>query len=605
MPAVPTVKPTGLGPASGTQGASPLADPPEPSPSKLEARLGALRDLRWASLASAVVALELLALSIPGVFVPGSGFIASFSVSAGFDAPPPWNQILLPPPVTSSAAGWAIASLVTLVGVVFGGVAFAYLVGAYRIVRRAAKEFSLPGAEKIGWAQWCLIGAVLTGVLYVITLGATWAFLITPPTGPVSPQAFIAGDRQGLAAAGGILALWMVLFVVLITTAYQVLSEIAAPGENRFATRRALDLMIVGSLFYFAIIATPFWNPAPFTATLDFFGSNSPEMVLLTLPAWIFLGLGAILLARTYGRDLSSTPSQSALSSPPALISPAAGGPAESTIVTLPSTGAQKPDHSTLGGRGVVWVMAVGVTLLVYAAPFAGTSFGELGHWSCVPGTRVANESVWYPVLIINAPYGGYANGTSAQIDPSGNGWETDTIGATSGNTTVLAVLNYWNIYTTHAALLPGPGADVPCTGPFVAQASSGNAHPMADFRLADPSNETDRGLPTNFNVSVFSNGSAESAVFNASYTVPTAAPYDNCNGASGVTARWTAYSEYVRFQIPFSWAGKPELVGVTQYALANYTYSTTATGVFNMEDLKGEPSGFDSGLAFDREPCS
>jgi hypothetical protein len=583
---------------------TPPTDSSAHSPSKLEAQIGALGDLRWASLAGAVVTLELLALTIPGIFDPSAAFVASFSVNAAFSAPPPWNQILSPSPPTSSALGWAIVSSLILFGAIFGSVGFAYLYSAYRRVRRAVDESLLPGVRRIEWAMWCLVGAVLMVVLYLITLASTFAFLASPLTGASSPQAFIAGIRLDLAGAGAILALWLVVFVVLITSVFHIVSGIAAPEGNRAVSRRALDLMIVGSLFYFGIVVTPFWNPAPFTATLDFFGSHSPEMDLLTLPAWLLLSAGSLVLARAYGRDLSGLPSS--LSMLPASVGTTAMGPVDAGSATT-STHGPWARRSVFNNRAVAVTMAIGVALLVYAAPSTGSSFGELGHWGCVPGKLIANETVWYPVAIIDAPYEGNATGTVAQIDPSGNGWSTESSTATNGNTTVEAVLGDWNISTARTVLLSGAGADAKCNAPFLTQMATGEGQARATLGLAKPSNETDQGLPTDLNLSPLApfGGTAESAVFNASYTLPNMGQYENCPGVSGTFLQWSAYSESVQFQIPFTWNGTPERADVTLPDLTSYTYSTSATGVFYVEDLQGEPNSFGSGLAFDHEPCS
>lgn len=245
--------------------------------------------------------------------------------------------------------------------------------------------------------------------------------------------------------------------------------------------------------------------------------------------------------------------------------------------------------------------IAIGVAVLIYAAPSAGGSFGELFHAVCSPGALVANETLWIPQLIINAPYGGYANGSYTQLDPSGNAFEQESTGASNGNTTISAVKGQWLVFLAHTGFALGPGANAPCQGPYVAQ-QTGPMNSYIIFELSKPSAVSDRGLPSNFTTGVSPGPVVGSVVFDAAYQTPTEATEEICGGPG--QAVWSTHSEIERFTVPFMWKGVREDVTTTVAALANYTYSTQAPGLYSAEDLGSQPNGFGSGLTFDYQPC-
>lgn len=173
-----------------------------------------------------------------------------------------------------------------------------------------------------------------------------------------------------------------------------------------------------------------------------------------------------------------------------------------------------------------------------------------------------------------------------------------------------------WNLSPISRVLVSGPGPSPQCptyevTGvPGVApwQQSSG----CGGCQQLGPGNESDAGVPTQFNMSLVGGSGLTSVIFHDAFVSANDGRVSTCGrGASEINVT----SRNLDFQIPFQTANGRVLIDSTAYGLGptsgpgfvmNFTYSFPADfGTWQIDNLTMGPNASGSGLAFSYAPCT
>lgn len=544
-------------------------------------------DLEDSSLLVTLLAGVLLFVTAVVAVVPGLAMGVYFSAQATPLVPPAWSS-LYPGVNAASAGGSAIAIALTVGMLLLVGGALAL---AYRGLRRLRAD-SLSRSEKerlsIQRATYLFGGVVAAAVLFVVWILVAFGIAVsTLPSSATSstPASFVSGAQVGLAILGGVLAMSFLLGAVLLVMFHRAVRFVVTKGSASPLSLDASVLIPFGAALYFAVVLTPYVDSSSFSTVLYIVGGTNGPWVWLTLPCWLFVTAGFLLLLRDwYGIRTGPSLSQDKVD----------------TVSRADSSRRRRPTRGAVTAVAVAFV----VTLGIFAAPSLGSSYGVVAHTVCVGGTVLAKETRWTPMVIVNSPYGGNATGSWTQIDPDGAGWDQWTISASNGSTNLEATVNNWTVYAAHTELLAGPGGDAPCQSPYLAVASGGPLGILVT-NLTSSTPFSDRNLPHEFNATFFTptlRGNVSSVFFSAGYGDYPNATYSSCPGVARFY--WTESSESVRVSVPFELNGVNELATATLYSLTNYTYTSSVPGTYNVEDLGIQASGFGSGLAFSYTPC-
>jgi hypothetical protein len=249
---------------------------------------------------------------------------------------------------------------------------------------------------------------------------------------------------------------------------------------------------------------------------------------------------------------------------------------------------------SRIVSLSVVAVMigaAVGVGLVATWAAIGAPTL-------CVRSEPVATLPTLTPFLIVNSPYGGFANGTWTQYDntSTSRGFETQSIGARNGSTSYLFGVVDWTVWTTKRIGNPsGTCAGIFASSegkPSVVAAASTGANYTSD---QDAPQATGNGSVLNSTTAEIPGGPFAPLFFNDSFYSARAYTTSNCAdaGEGGVAVS----STFMTYRIPFEYRGAPHIASITVSQLTNYTYSFATGGIWEVDDLAGVggPGGGDS----------
>jgi len=228
----------------------------------------------------------------------------------------------------------------------------------------------------------------------------------------------------------------------------------------------------------------------------------------------------------------------------------------------------------------------------------AGLGAGLVAAWAtwgaptqCVASQPVATLTTLTPVLIVNSPYGGYANGTWTRYMNTSSQTivETDSVGARNGSITYVFYQANWTVWTTQR--LGNPTGS--CAGVFaytwnptgtVIGGSSANYTNDSQGRQFSGGNST----PTN-------NGVPYSVLYFNDSFYRSSWGFSNCGGGVSTVS---AGSIYIDYRLPFQYQGTAHVAFITFNEFTNYTYSFPAHGgEWDVDDLSspGGPGGGDS----------
>jgi hypothetical protein len=235
----------------------------------------------------------------------------------------------------------------------------------------------------------------------------------------------------------------------------------------------------------------------------------------------------------------------------------------------------------------------------------AGVGVGLVAAWAtvgaptqCIPSEPITTLLTLTPVLIVNSPYGGYANGTLTIYANTSTQTArvTETTGARNGSVTYLLDRVNWTIWTTQRVGNPTGS----CAGIFAySEAPAGSVQ----IGLSTPENYTNDSQAPQFSgdggVDSATGGPYSVLYFNDSYS-RFSWGIGTCSGLGGETA---ASSSYLSYRIPFEYLGSPHVASVTVNELTNYTYWIPPGGNFYVDELSS-PGGPGGGDSFTYLPC-
>ncbi len=264
--------------------------------------------------------------------------------------------------------------------------------------------------------------------------------------------------------------------------------------------------------------------------------------------------------------------------------------------------------------RNVVLAAAgasVGIAVVLVSAMITSGSPVFWEHYGCVQGQLIASEYNWTPQLFENAPYGGTVYAVAhfpggSEGGPSQNGtasiifWQTE-----------------YNLSAVNRVLETGAGPSHQCPAYEVSPGHNGLApwqqsSGCLGCQLLGPGNESDAGIPTQFNISITGGPGLTSVIFHDAYVSDNDGNVSTCGRGS---TEINVTSTHLDFQIPFSTARGTILINSTMYGIGesyfsgfewNFTYSFPANfGTWQIDNLTIGPNAPGSGLAFSFLPCT
>ncbi len=246
-----------------------------------------------------------------------------------------------------------------------------------------------------------------------------------------------------------------------------------------------------------------------------------------------------------------------------------------------------KPRSLPLSRRTALLVLLVAAAVIAAVAvvPLAASlSWALVAHYECGPGVQVASDYLWTPLVLVNSPYGGFANGT-------GNGFGT---GVANGSSAGSFQLDQWNISTSVRVVVAGPGPNAICTGYLARMGLPGGGYSAA---WVGPRNATsDEGQNNTSSVLGWHSLVFHNAFVEADRTVST------CNSGPVFLG---AQATEMRVDVPFPVLGGTAEVPVTLHGAYNYTYTFPGHfGTWNIDDLNSGNNAPGGGWAFRFVPC-
>ncbi len=266
----------------------------------------------------------------------------------------------------------------------------------------------------------------------------------------------------------------------------------------------------------------------------------------------------------------------------------------------LPVPSSSKSPRGALSRLDVMFALAVAslvVTGLAVIPLVVGSPWSPVAHYECGPGPAVAKEELWTPVVLVNSPYGGSANGTGKYPIPGG--WSSDSVGAVNGSATAALVLETWSVSPSLPVLVAGPGPNAICTGYL----ASGTMDGMYQSAALQPSGTTsDAGQATSIvRADPYAN-SYDSVRFDNGYSEQDLS-VTTC-GTSSIVLGARAMS--IAIDVPFIKDGSTLTASATIDATFNYTYTFPANfGTWSIDDLNTGADAPGGGWAFSFAPCA
>ncbi len=225
----------------------------------------------------------------------------------------------------------------------------------------------------------------------------------------------------------------------------------------------------------------------------------------------------------------------------------------------------------------------------ITAVPLAAGPDGLVVHFECVPGATVATEDLWTPWVLVDAPYGGFANGTGSLVN--GVAWST---GAVNGSVGGVFELADWTIAVAQRALALGPGPNAVCPSYLATLRWAGDIDVSSQFGARNATSDTGQNVTISFN-------GYDSVMFQNGYS-ETDLTVGACNGASFVLG---AKATRIAVEVPFTVDGANETAAVTLAGAFNYSYSFPAGhGLWSIDDLNVGAHAPGGGYAFSFAPC-
>lgn len=250
----------------------------------------------------------------------------------------------------------------------------------------------------------------------------------------------------------------------------------------------------------------------------------------------------------------------------------------------------------------------LGIVIVLVLITVANGSPVFWEHYGCVRGKLLASQYNWTPDLIWNAPYGGAVFAEVQAAGGGAGGWGYNgSVGVDFGQFE-------WNLSLVNRVLVSGPGPNEDCPTYDVTRAP--NLAPWQQSGgggeyLLGAGNLSDRGVPTQFNITITGGPGLTSVIFTDAFESINDQSVSTCGrGAKEVNVT----SPGLDFQIPFQTTSGRVLIDSTAYGVGrssipgfemNFTYFFPADfGTWQIDNLTIGPNAPGSGLAFSYLTC-
>lgn len=250
--------------------------------------------------------------------------------------------------------------------------------------------------------------------------------------------------------------------------------------------------------------------------------------------------------------------------------------------------------------RAEIIPIAMGVIVAVAAV---GGAVALSTHTVCQAGGVLADENLWTPFSLANAPYLGSTQYGASFSDIAPWGAENVTLSdGTVGSGNVAAGFietQNWTVWSAWNESIRGDGPNQPCTSGYLAALSHPSFNVAVDGAvLQGPGNTSNVNEPTTYSYGVVS---PPSLSFSNGFAAPTQPPITTCGGAA-IEANVSSGSFTVHLTLP-SLGGTP--VPITIQSTESFVYHFPANaGTWQVDNLSA-PGGPGGGWAFDFAPCS
>lgn len=242
-------------------------------------------------------------------------------------------------------------------------------------------------------------------------------------------------------------------------------------------------------------------------------------------------------------------------------------------------------------------ILVAGAGIVVLAVLAASTwvgGWGAVAHSTCVSGGTVDSTLVWTPVILVNAPYGGYGTGF-ATISPGviGNMWIAgEGSGIPNGSYGGVFEWVFANVSENANQSVWGPGANVRCDQKFtVSLVSDYNAY---SGMMGNQGNWNDSNEPHTFTYA--SDNGEPSAYFDNGYSIPNEPNISTCGtGQRSLPVQSAGFTVWLNFTI------QGRLTAIPYYLPfpLDYHYTFPAQfGTWQVDSLSA-PGGPGGGWAF------
>lgn len=271
------------------------------------------------------------------------------------------------------------------------------------------------------------------------------------------------------------------------------------------------------------------------------------------------------------------------------------------------STSPAKKDRRLLPATALALVLA----LALFLPSLVGVGWGVLFHRGCASAKVVAEELLWTPYVIGDAPYGGriYAEATVYQ---TANSTVKDIINVTDGAAEGYFYLDEWQISEPVPGWIPGPGANQPCRSSYSAtdlsrQPGFDQAPEELPLSLLGAGNLSDVTITDHFSYPALNSSRYPSVTFNFSFPLGlTSKSYSIVNtcAETRTSFRLTSSTE-LNFTLPSPIGSGLPPIPTSIEVPTTYTYAfPPGLGSWTYFDLAHGTGLAEGGFAFSYSPC-
>jgi hypothetical protein len=254
-------------------------------------------------------------------------------------------------------------------------------------------------------------------------------------------------------------------------------------------------------------------------------------------------------------------------------------------------------------------VLVVGLLAILVGALLVPTWAGDwapIVHWSCASSGEVASQVVWIPLILLNAPYGGYVSGNATVVmgvigNDSGLGY-ADGTESTNGSVSGLFVHVLANASKNSNDIVWGSGSNARCSHEFTVATSVYFGGPSGEVYsgiLGNSGNVSDSQEPHAYNFSA--NSGDSTAYFDNGFSRANVESVSTCDtGGNWVAVDSTGLSMWLSLPID----GKITAVNyLLPFPQAFHYYFPPNFGSWQIDNLSA-PGGPGGGWAFSYSPC-